>query len=88
MNIGIIGAGHIGATLARLFTEAGHQVAISNSRGPLSLAGITSQLGPNIEAMTAEGAAAFGDIVVEAIPYGQYLLSINPSLIFRSILND
>lgn len=72
MNIGIIGAGNIGAALARLFTEAGHHVAISNSRGPQSLAGAVSGLGPNIEAMTVAGAAAFGDVVVEAIPYGQY----------------
>lgn len=39
MDIGIIGAGHIGATLAQLFVNVGHAVAISNSRGPASLAG-------------------------------------------------
>ena len=37
MNIGIIGAGNIGANVARLCAEAGHEVAISNSRGPESL---------------------------------------------------
>lgn len=31
MNIGIIGAGHIGSTPARLFTDAGHEVTISIS---------------------------------------------------------
>jgi 8-hydroxy-5-deazaflavin:NADPH oxidoreductase len=32
MKIGIIGAGNIGATAAKLFINAGHEVAISNSR--------------------------------------------------------
>lgn len=72
MNIGIIGAGSIGATLARLFAEAGHFVAISNSRGPESLADVIRELGPNIKAMTVTDAASFGDVVVEAIPYGRY----------------
>ena len=34
MKIGIIGAGNIGGTAAQLFADAGHQVAVSNSRGP------------------------------------------------------
>ncbi len=72
MNIGIIGAGNIGAALARLFAEAGHQIAISNSRGPDTLADLASQLGPNVKAVTATGAASFGEVVVEAIPYGRY----------------
>lgn len=72
MNIGIIGAGHIGATLARLFAAAGHDVAISNSRGPETLADLASDLGPKVQAMTVEAAATFGDVVVEAIPFGRY----------------
>jgi glycine/D-amino acid oxidase-like deaminating enzyme len=34
MKIGIIGAGMIGATLARRLTALGHEVVIANSRGP------------------------------------------------------
>jgi hypothetical protein len=37
MKIGIIGSGHIGSTLAKHFTAAGHAVAVSNSRGPDTL---------------------------------------------------
>ena len=44
-RIGIIGAGHIGGTLAGLFVDAGHEVAVSNSRGPETLAGLVEQLG-------------------------------------------
>jgi predicted dinucleotide-binding enzyme len=37
VKIGIVGARHISATAARLFVGAGHEVAISNSRGPDTL---------------------------------------------------
>lgn len=72
MNIGIIGAGKIGAALAQLFSEVGHQVAISNSRGPESLSDLVKTLGQNVQAGTVEEAAEFGEIVVEAIPFGRY----------------
>lgn len=72
MRIGIIGSGNIGATLAQLLVNAGHEVAISNSRGPESLAELVRQLGPHAHAATPAEAAAFGDVVVEAIPFGRY----------------
>lgn len=72
MKIGMIGAGMIGATLAKLFGEAGHAVAISNSRGPATLAGIVSDLGRNVQAASVAEAASFGELVVEAIPFGHY----------------
>jgi predicted dinucleotide-binding enzyme len=34
MNIGILGVGNIGATLARRLAAAGHDVRVANSRGP------------------------------------------------------
>ena len=72
MNIGIIGAGNIGATAARLFAKAGHDVAISNSRGPESLRGLVRESGPNVRAVTVEEAATFGDVVLVAIPFKDY----------------
>lgn len=60
MRIGIIGAGHIGGTLARLFLDAGHEVAVSNSRGPETLAGLVEELGFRAQATTAADAARFG----------------------------
>jgi hypothetical protein len=72
MRIGIIGSGNIGGTLARLWGKAGHEVAISNSRGPESLAGLVSEIGPNARAETVEGAAQFGEAIVLAIPFGKY----------------
>ena len=38
MKIAVVGAGMIGATAARLFAGADHEVVVSNSRGPDSLA--------------------------------------------------
>lgn len=69
MRIGIIGAGHIGGTAAKLFARAGHDVAVSNSRGPESLVQLASSLGPNVKPTTPADAVAFGDVVLLAIPW-------------------
>jgi hypothetical protein len=72
MRIGIIGAGHIGGTLARRFVDAGHEVGVSNSRGPETLAGLVEELGSGAQAMTAAEAERFGDLVVVSVPFGRY----------------
>jgi predicted dinucleotide-binding enzyme len=69
MKIGIIGAGHIGGTLARLWSHAGHEVMIS-SRHPDTLQGLAQSLGPHARVGTPREAAVFGDVVVVSIPYG------------------
>jgi predicted dinucleotide-binding enzyme len=73
MRIGIIGAGHIGGTLARHFISVGHEVAVSNSRGPATLEELIAELGGSAQATTAEDAASFGDVVVVSVPFGRYL---------------
>jgi 8-hydroxy-5-deazaflavin:NADPH oxidoreductase len=72
MNIGILGAGHVGGTLAKRFIAAGHNVAVANSRGPDTLRELESQLAEHGRAVTAEQAATFGDIVVVSVPFGRY----------------
>lgn len=72
MNIGIIGAGNIGGTAARLFIDANHEVAISNSRGPETLRDPVASLGPKARAVTPSEAARFGEIVLLAIPLKDY----------------
>ena len=69
MRIGIIGSGHIGGTAAMLFAKAGHEVAVSNSRGPGSLAPLVTSIGRNAHADSPEGAAKFGDPILLAIPW-------------------
>jgi 8-hydroxy-5-deazaflavin:NADPH oxidoreductase len=72
MKIGIIGAGHIGGTLARHFVRVGHEVAVGNSRGTASLQGLVAELGDRARAMTAQDAARFGEVVVVSVPFGRY----------------
>lgn len=72
MNIGVIGSGNIGANAAKLFAVAGHKVVISNSRGPETLEGLVEEIGPGVRAGTVEEAAGFGEVVMEAIPFGRY----------------
>lgn len=72
MRIGIIGAGNIGSTAARLFARAGHEVVIANSRGPETLEELVAEIGPNARAGSVEEAAGFGEVVMEAIPFGRY----------------
>ena len=67
-TVGIIGSGAIGTTIARLAVEAGHQVVLSNSRGPETLADTVAELGPRASAATSREAAAAGDIVVVSVP--------------------
>ena len=71
-TIGLIGSGNIGSALARLAVDRGHQVVLSNSRGPETLTGLVSELGAAARADTAEGAAEAGDVVVVTIPLRNY----------------
>lgn len=70
MKIGIIGSGNIGATTAFLLAKAGHQVEISNSRGPVSMKALIKSIGSdNVTAATPEGAVMFAQVVLLAIPW-------------------
>lgn len=88
MKIGILGAGRIGAVAARLFVAAGHEVAISNSRGPESLRGLTAELGPRAHAMTVNDAARFGDVVLLAVPWHRTDALPPPELLRDKIVID
>lgn len=72
MRIGIIGAGMIGGATAQLLARAGHDIWLSNSRGPESLVEQAQKLGSNVQPSTVEEAATAGDIVIAAIPFGKY----------------
>ncbi|WP_395443262.1 NADPH-dependent F420 reductase [Caulobacter sp. UC70_42] len=67
MRIATIGAGNIGRAFASLAIEAGHEVLVSNSRDPKTLDQFARESG----ALTgsADDAAAFGDLVLVAIPF-------------------
>jgi 8-hydroxy-5-deazaflavin:NADPH oxidoreductase len=67
-TVGLIGSGRIGGTVARLAITAGHQVLLSNSRGPDTLADLAAELGPLARATTGQEAAEGGELVVVTIP--------------------
>jgi predicted dinucleotide-binding enzyme len=71
-TIGLIGAGHIGSQIARLAVASGHDVVISNSRGPQTLSALVGELGPRARAGTALEAARAGDVVVVTVPLKNY----------------
>jgi 8-hydroxy-5-deazaflavin:NADPH oxidoreductase len=71
-TLGIIGAGNIGSQLARLAVAHGHDVVISNSRGPETLAPLVAELGAHARAATVLEAASAGEIVVVTIPLRHY----------------
>jgi len=77
-KIGIVGSGNIGGALTRLFTRAGHKVAVTNSRGPASLADLARETGAC--PTTAAEAARGNEIVVVAVP--MQLVSSLPSGLF------
>lgn len=71
MNIGIIGSGNIGGTAGTLWARHGHEIMFS-SRHPEQLADLVQQAGPHAQTGTIAEAAAWGDVVLVAIPFGLY----------------
>jgi predicted dinucleotide-binding enzyme len=71
MVVGILGAGRMGRTLARLLAGAGHDVRLANSRGPASLSDVVAELGSRAEAVAARDVAAGADVVVLATRWEQ-----------------
>ena len=68
MKISIIGAGNIGATLARRLIAKGHSVRIANSRGPETLIEVAQQTGAT--AVTSREAIDGVDVVILSVPFG------------------
>jgi 8-hydroxy-5-deazaflavin:NADPH oxidoreductase len=71
-TVGLIGSGQIGTAIARLAIKAGHQVVLSNSRGPQTLTDTVAELGPQAYAATSWEAAAAGDIIVVTVPVSAF----------------
>ncbi|MDN5587773.1 MAG: NAD(P)-binding domain-containing protein [Brevibacterium sp.] len=66
MKIGIIGVGHIGETLTRKLSSAGHAVKVANSRGPETIG--AEVLAGGAEAVTAGEAVRDVDVAILSIP--------------------
>ncbi len=69
VKIGIIGSGRQGGAIGLLWAKAGHEVFFS-SRNPQNLRDLVAQAGPKARAGLPDEAAAFGEVVLIAVPYG------------------
>lgn len=67
MNIGIIGAGNLGTGLAKQLVKKGHTVMLSFSEDAAKLRQSAGSLG--VKEGTPAEAAAFGNVIVLAIPW-------------------
>ena len=74
-SVGTIGAGNIAQAVAGDAVAAGHQVQLSNSRGPQSLAELVGRLGANASAGTVAEAVQ-ADIVILAFGWDQVLEAV------------
>jgi 8-hydroxy-5-deazaflavin:NADPH oxidoreductase len=70
MKVGVIGSGRIGAALARLLSQNGHEVMIGTRKDPDSLASTVNDMPGLVRAGSIDEAARFGDVDFVAIPFG------------------
>jgi 8-hydroxy-5-deazaflavin:NADPH oxidoreductase len=69
LKIGIIGSGNVGSALGGVWVKAGHEVMFS-SRHIEHDESLAAGLGAGARAGTPREAAAFGDVLLIAVPYG------------------
>jgi len=68
LKIGVIGSGRIGGTLGGLWVKAGHEVMFSSLDLEHDKA-LAAKLGAGARAGTPREAAAFGEVLLMAVPY-------------------
>jgi 8-hydroxy-5-deazaflavin:NADPH oxidoreductase len=68
MTYSIIGTGSVGLTLAGIFSRAGIDVAIANTRGPATIEPLIASLGQSVAAATLD-AALEADVIFFAVPF-------------------
>jgi predicted dinucleotide-binding enzyme len=87
LRLGIVGAGKLGTTLARVAIEAGYDVAISGS-GPTDDISLTVDvLAPGARAVTTEEVVHHADIIVLAVPTHRFR-ELPPDLFAGKVLID
>ncbi len=85
MKIGCVGAGFIGRAVAKLAVEHGHEVTLSNSRGPRTLTSTAVAVGAKIG--TVADAVASADVVLLAIPF-YAIADLDPALFAGKVVLD
>jgi predicted dinucleotide-binding enzyme len=70
MKIGIIGAGNIGARLARKLAASGHDVRLANSKGPQAIRDLADKAGAT--PVTKQEAVAGAEVIILAVPFASH----------------
>jgi hypothetical protein len=89
MKIGIIGSGHVGSALGGVWAKAGNQVMFS-SRNLDYDKKLAAEVGANARAGTPQEAAAFGQVILFAVPYSAFpelVKSLGASLKGKVVIN-
>jgi 8-hydroxy-5-deazaflavin:NADPH oxidoreductase len=89
IKIGIIGSGHVGSALGGVWAKAGNEVMFS-SRNLDNDKKLATEVGANARAGTPQEAAAFGQVVLLAVPYSAFpelVKSIGDSLKGKVVIN-
>lgn len=88
-KIGIIGSGHVGSALGGVWAKAGNEVMFS-SRNLENDHKLAAEVGANAHAGTPQEAAAFGQVILFAVPYSAFpelIKSLGNSLKGKVVIN-
>ena len=89
MKIGVVGSGHVGSALGGVWAKAGNEVMFS-SRHLESDRKLAAEVGPNARAGTPQEAAAFGQVLLLAVPYSAFpelISSLGNSIKGKIVIN-
>jgi len=89
VKIGIIGSGHVGSALGGVWAKAGNEVMFS-SRHLDNDRKLAAAIGANARAGTPQEAAAFGQVLLFAVPYSAFpelIKSLGNSLKGKVVIN-
>jgi 8-hydroxy-5-deazaflavin:NADPH oxidoreductase len=89
IKIGIIGSGHVGSALGGVWAKAGNEVMFS-SRNLDNDKKLAAEVGANARAGTPQEAAAFGQVILFAVPYSAFpdlIKSLGDSLKGKVVIN-
>jgi 8-hydroxy-5-deazaflavin:NADPH oxidoreductase len=89
LKIGIIGSGHVGSALGGVWAKAGNEVMFS-SRDLDNDKKLAAEVGSNARAGTPQEAAAFGQVILFAVPYSAFpdlMKSLGNSLTGKVVIN-
>ena len=88
-KIGIIGSGHVGSALGEVWAKAGHPVLFS-SRNLQNDRKLAADIGAGSRAGSPSEAAAFGEVILLAVPYSAFpelIKSIGATLKGKVVIN-